>query len=115
MFRHSRYRPVLVSDDVDSRGVRHVAHAKAAAAGEDPAETFEEILARLVVRDLREAKVKDLSAICGRLGIARTGEALQSQLLGLSTPHGLHEPRECILHHTRRHQCAAYLQVQTKE
>ena len=53
------------------KAVRHVVHAKAE---EEPAESFEAILARLGVSDLREAKVKDLSAICGRLGIARSGK-----------------------------------------
>ena len=59
-----------------------MAHAEGAAAEGEPAETFDGILARLKVTDLREAKVKDLSAICARLGIARSGEALSVRLPG---------------------------------
>ena len=66
----------------EGRAVGHVTHAKAGAAEEEPAESFEAILARLGVGDLREAKVKDLSAICGRLGIARSGKLFHACMSG---------------------------------
>ena len=69
--RYLKQQAVPLPNHIKRRPVRHVVHARAE---EEPAESFEAILARLGVSDLREAKVKDLSAICGRLGIARSGK-----------------------------------------
>ena len=72
--RYSRQRATPSPIHTESRAVGHVTDAEAGAAEGDTAESLEAILDRLGVRDLREAKVKDLSAICGRLGIARSGK-----------------------------------------
>ena len=73
--RYFRQKALSMPAHTERKDVRHVTHAKAAATAADPEESFEAILARLGVTDLREAKVKDLSAICARLGIAKSGEA----------------------------------------
>ena len=112
MSRHFRQKAMLLPKHISRAGCAHVTHAKATAAEEGPAESFEAIFARLGVKDLREAKVKDLSAICGRLGIARSGNDCSSPRLS-----GLHvftHKRGCIAHSMSWHHPSVHSQGQTR-
>ena len=79
--------------------MRHLPHAADSTAESVPEEPFEALLARLDVEFLEQAKVKELSDVCAKLGVPKTGKCL---LVGPIRPttltHYSHEMSTFMLH-----------------